>query len=68
MIRVDPGDPFDGLGWGKISMNDKVEAEYMMWGRKEVFIQSAADYDNRFRSPAGADRRQGMAVLRGGWQ
>jgi hypothetical protein len=46
MIRVDPGDPFDGVGWGKISMNDKVDAEYIMWGRKEVFIQSEADYDN----------------------
>jgi hypothetical protein len=46
MIRADPGDPFDGMGWSKISMNDQVDVEYMMFGRKEVFIQSAADYDN----------------------
>jgi hypothetical protein len=46
MIRTDPGDPYDGVGWSKITVNDKVETEYVMWGRKEVFIQSAADYDN----------------------
>jgi hypothetical protein len=34
------------MGWSKISMNDQVDVEYMMFGRKEVFIQSAADYDN----------------------
>ena len=47
MIRVDPGDPFDGVGWGKIDVaaSDAVEAEYMMWGRKEVFIQSEEDHD-----------------------
>jgi hypothetical protein len=47
MIRVDPGDPFDGVGWSKISVgaDDKPQSEYVMWGRKEVFIQSEADYD-----------------------
>jgi hypothetical protein len=46
MIRVDPGDPFDGVGWGKwdVSANDEIETEYIMWGREEVFVQSPADY------------------------
>jgi hypothetical protein len=48
MIRVDPGDPFDGVGWGQIdfSANDRVETEYVMWGRTEVFAQSAADHNH----------------------
>jgi 3',5'-cyclic-AMP phosphodiesterase len=50
MIRVDPGDHFDGVGWEKISVNPgnqvaRDDVEYVMWGRKEVFIQSEADYD-----------------------
>jgi 3',5'-cyclic-AMP phosphodiesterase len=46
MIRVDAGDHFDGVGWSKIdvSAQDKVEAEYVMWGRKQVFVQSPEDY------------------------
>jgi 3',5'-cyclic-AMP phosphodiesterase len=46
MIRVDAGDLFDGVGWGKldVSAQDKVEAEYVMWGRKQVFVQSPEDY------------------------
>jgi 3',5'-cyclic AMP phosphodiesterase CpdA len=45
MIRVDPGDPFDGVGWSKISSDagNRFDPQYMMWGRKEVFAQSAAD-------------------------
>jgi 3',5'-cyclic-AMP phosphodiesterase len=44
MIRVDPGDIYDGVGWGALTMkNDRVDTEYVMWGRKEVFVQSAAD-------------------------
>jgi len=38
MVRVDPGDPFDGVGWGKMTFHaddQRVEHEYMMW-RKEV--------------------------------
>jgi len=39
MIRVDPGDPFDGVGWSALGVNakDTVDNEYIMWGRKEVF-------------------------------
>jgi 3',5'-cyclic-AMP phosphodiesterase len=44
MIRVDPGDIYDGVGWGKLNMNnDKIENEYVIWGRKEVFAQSGPD-------------------------
>ena len=44
MIRVDPGDYYDGVGWSTLSANaEKIETEYVMWGRKEVFVQSAPD-------------------------
>jgi Icc protein len=45
MIRVDPGDTYDGVGWGKIAdtAGDRFNPQYMMWGRKEVFAQSMAD-------------------------
>lgn len=45
MIRVDPGDIYDGVGWGKVDVTDKdnVDVEYVMWGRKEVFAQSPED-------------------------
>jgi 3',5'-cyclic-AMP phosphodiesterase len=47
MIRVDPGDPFDGVGWETVNVNadDKVDVEYIMWGRKEVFVRSPEDHD-----------------------
>jgi 3',5'-cyclic AMP phosphodiesterase CpdA len=61
MIRVDPGDFYDGVGWGKLTMNDKdkIENEYIMWGRKEVFIQSPEDssmYSQEILQPRIADR------------
>jgi len=46
MIRVDPGDPFDGVGWSPLTFDpgsNKTSTEYVMWGRKENLIQSAAD-------------------------
>lgn len=45
MLRVDPGDPYDGVGWGQISnpASTNFDPQYMMWGRKEVFSQSPAD-------------------------
>jgi hypothetical protein len=47
MIRVDPGDHFDGVGWGNWGVDAKgtPEVEYVMWGRKEVFAQRAEDHD-----------------------
>jgi predicted phosphohydrolase len=43
MIRVDPGDIYDGVGYEKIAFNDKVDVEYVMWGRKEVLAKSTSD-------------------------
>jgi Icc protein len=44
MIRADPGDFYDGVGWSTLSMNnDKVDTEYIMWGRKEILAQSGPD-------------------------
>lgn len=44
MIRVDPGDHFDGVGWSKLTVNAErqTENEYMMW-RKEVLAEAAVD-------------------------
>ena len=45
MIRVDPGDTYDGVGWGKLSgaVAKNSDVQYQMWGRKEVFAQSLSD-------------------------
>ncbi len=62
MLRVDPGDPFDGVGWATFNAGGgkKVEYEYKMW-RKTVFGE--ADWDsgtgdnrNQILSPRLADR------------
>ena len=71
MIRVDPGDPFDGVGWGKMSVSadDKVDTEYVMWGRKEVFVQSPEDYDKSIPEvirPRIADNMYPWAIHEGG--
>src|SRR3546814_438787 len=45
MIRADPGDHFDGVGWDSLGFTDQasVENQYMMWGRAEVFAERAVD-------------------------
>jgi hypothetical protein len=45
MIRVDPGDIYDGVGWVRLHNNPSMsfDPQYVMWGRKEVFAESAAD-------------------------
>lgn len=45
MIRADPGDHFDGVGWSRHQFTDqgRVENQYMMWGRAEVFAETAID-------------------------
>jgi 3',5'-cyclic-AMP phosphodiesterase len=62
MLRADPGDHFDGVGWASHSVSGagRVEAEYKMW-RKTVFADTQADSgtgDNRNQvlSPRIADR------------
>ena len=43
-MRVDPGDPYDGVGWARINLAaaGKIENEYVMW-RKDVFADTAVD-------------------------
>jgi hypothetical protein len=62
MIRADPGDHFDGVGWGVIAMDAAGRAahEYKMW-RKDVYATAPVDSgtgDNRNQvlSPRVADR------------
>lgn len=62
MIRADPGDHFDGVGWSSlaVTMAGQVDNEYRMW-RKEVFASAPVDSgteDNRNQilSPRLADR------------
>jgi 3',5'-cyclic-AMP phosphodiesterase len=62
MVRVDPGDTFDGVGWSRLTVNPpaRVENEYVMW-RKDVLGDSAvdsgcADNGNQITHPRVADR------------
>jgi hypothetical protein len=62
MIRADPGDHFDGVGWSQLTMgaDGRVENEYKMW-RKQVYADAPVDSgtdDNRNQvlSPRIADR------------
>ena len=61
-IRTDPGNPFDGVGWGKLTVTDamRVDNEYVMW-RKEVLAEVSADSGcgdnvNQILSPRIADQ------------
>jgi hypothetical protein len=53
MVRVDPGDPFDGVGWGQLTVTERgsVDNQYMMWRKREdIFAEAQADAgtgDNR---------------------
>jgi 3',5'-cyclic-AMP phosphodiesterase len=45
MVRVDPGDPFDGVGWGQMTFQadrDEVDHEYMMW-RQDILAEAQVD-------------------------
>jgi Icc protein len=62
MVRVDPGDHFDGVGWSKLTVTaaERVENEYVMW-RKDTFAEApfdsgCADNVNQTLSPRIADR------------
>lgn len=51
MVRADPGDHFDGVGWSQLSVQTtgRVDNEYKMW-RKVVFAEAPVDSgtdDNR---------------------
>jgi calcineurin-like phosphoesterase family protein len=63
MIRADPGDHFDGVGWSQLTATaaGKIENEYVMWGRKAIFADAAVDSGtgdnvNQILSPRIADR------------
>jgi 3',5'-cyclic AMP phosphodiesterase CpdA len=47
MVRADPGDPFDGVGWSRLAMTagNKVDNEYVMW-RKDVFADTRSLVDS----------------------
>jgi len=62
MVRADPGDHFDGVGWSELAMggNGRLANTYKMW-RKDVFAEADADSgtgDNRNQilTPRMADR------------
>ncbi len=44
MVRADPGDHFDGVGWSQLALTagNKVENEYIMW-RKDVLAEAPRD-------------------------
>jgi hypothetical protein len=62
MIRADPGDHFDGVGWGALATSaaGRTENEYRMW-RKEVLATTDVDSGtgdnvNQVLQPRIADR------------
>lgn len=61
MLRADPGDHFDGVGWSRLTVTDTVANEYVMWGRKDIFGEAqwdagTADNVNQILRPRVADR------------
>jgi len=63
MLRADPGDHFDGVGWSRLAIaSGKVDNEYMMWRGKDHYFGEAAhdsgtgDNRNQVLSPRIVDR------------
>jgi calcineurin-like phosphoesterase family protein len=62
MLRGDAGDHFDAVGWSRLAMAaDKVENEYVLWGRKDTFAETpwdsgTGDNINQRLSPRVADK------------
>ena len=54
-VRVDPGDPFDGVGWAKHrwSQQNRMDYDYMMWDR-DVYADATWD--------AGTGDNPGLAL------
>ena len=54
-VRVDPGDPYDGVGWAKLawSQKDQIDHDYMMWDR-DVYADQTWD--------AGTGDNPGLAL------
>jgi Icc protein len=62
MVRADPGDPFDGVGWSRLTVAsaDRIENEYVMW-RKDILADASwdsgcGDNTNQLLSPRIADQ------------
>ena len=60
MVRADPGDHFDGVGWARLTAGARVDNEYVMW-RKDVFADAlhdsgTGDNVNQVLQPRIADR------------
>jgi 3',5'-cyclic-AMP phosphodiesterase len=62
MVRADPGDPFDGVGWADLTVSPtgSVENQYKMW-RKDIFASATVDdgtgdNGNQILTPRIADR------------
>jgi len=52
MIRADPGEIYDGVGWSNLTMNnEKVENEYVMWGRKQALATDISGPDSSLSQP-----------------
>ncbi|WP_139192005.1 hypothetical protein [Thiocapsa roseopersicina] len=62
MVRADPGDHFDGVGWSVLAMPESglVENDYRMWREQvlatEPFDSGTGDNRNQVLSPRVADR------------
>jgi len=64
LVRVDPGDHFDGVGWSRLTMTaaGKIENQYVMWRKdKDIFADApwdsgCADNINQILQPRIADR------------
>jgi hypothetical protein len=47
MVRPDPGDYFDGLGWNSLSLaNGSVENQYVMWRDVKNQVFAAEPHDS----------------------
>jgi hypothetical protein len=64
MVRANPGNHFDGVGWSKLALDPgrRVESEYVMWRKSKTIVATApwdsgtGDNVNQILSPRVADR------------
>jgi hypothetical protein len=61
MLRGDPGDHFDAVGWSQLTVGEGVENQYMWWGRKDSYGEAewdvgTGDNANHQLRPRVADR------------
>jgi 3',5'-cyclic-AMP phosphodiesterase len=64
MVRANPGNHFDGVGWSKLAVDPggRVEGEYVMWRKSKTILATSpwdsgtGDNVNQILSPRIADR------------